>query len=160
MKIKKEILLKNSGFTMIEAMVVMAILGIIASLAYSHLSSNSYRVASTARNIMGDIQRARLIAINENLQVRLQPDTSSSYQICRVDPTTGNIIVPCDATVQAPHTTISFGYTDGYLLLTPQGTSRSGNIQVTGAGSDGPTYFVRTNNSGKARLEKSDSPNP
>ena len=62
---------KNSGFTLIELMVVIGIVGLLAAITVPNLISwlPKYRVGSTARNVISAVEFARLQAVRENSPV-------------------------------------------------------------------------------------------
>ncbi|GAI18719.1 unnamed protein product, partial [marine sediment metagenome] len=59
---------KNSGFTFLELMVVIGIVGLLAAIAVPNLISRlpKYRVGSAARNVISAVEFARMQAIREN----------------------------------------------------------------------------------------------
>lgn len=138
----------SKGFTLVELMVVIAIIVIIAGVGFTQLNSASARTAAAARDIIADIQRARLIAINENRNVQFNSVSSTSYQICRVQ----DVGVPvCDnAITVAGNVNLALS---ANLTFTPTGTASAGNITVTKTGTS-VQYSIVVNNSGKARLVK------
>jgi len=73
---------KDSGFTLIELMVVIAIVAIIASVTVPNLIAwlPKYRVGSAARSVMSAVEFARLQAIRENSDV----DVNFDYAADRV----------------------------------------------------------------------------
>ena len=62
---------KNSGFTLIELMVVIGIVGLLAAITVPNLISwlPKYRVGSAARNVISAVEFARLQAVRENSPV-------------------------------------------------------------------------------------------
>lgn len=70
---------KCSGFSLIEVMVSVAVLGILASLAAPSFSEsiNRYRIASVRDDLIGSIQLARSEAIRRGVAVSLRRTTTT-----------------------------------------------------------------------------------
>ena len=68
------------GFTLIELMIAIALLGIIASLAAPSMANFAIRqrVSSQANELMLSLAFARAEAIKRNVQIRLLPVTNSA----------------------------------------------------------------------------------
>jgi prepilin-type N-terminal cleavage/methylation domain-containing protein len=67
---------KHAGFTLIELMVVIGIVGLLAAITVPNLISwlPKYRVGSAARNVISAVEFARLRAIRENSPVDVNFD--------------------------------------------------------------------------------------
>ena len=70
---------KNTGFTLMELMVAIAIIAIAASIAIPNIVGwlPTHRLASASRAILSDLQQARLRAVKENTFVTVQFDTGN-----------------------------------------------------------------------------------
>ena len=70
---------KNTGFTLMELMVAIAIIAIAASIAIPNIVGwlPTHRLASASRAILSDLQQARLRAVKENTSVTVQFDTGN-----------------------------------------------------------------------------------
>jgi prepilin-type N-terminal cleavage/methylation domain-containing protein len=70
---------KNTGFTFMEMMVVIAIIAITASIAIPNIIGwlPSHRLATASRAILSVLQQARLRAVKENTFVTVQFDTGN-----------------------------------------------------------------------------------
>lgn len=75
----------KSGFTLIEVMVVLAVIAILSTIAIPNFSSwrtNMY-VKAAARDIYSSMQEARLLAVKENSSTAIVFDTTNSrYYLC------------------------------------------------------------------------------
>jgi len=67
---------KHAGFTLIELMVVIGIVGLLAAITVPNLISRlpKYRVGSAARNVISAVEFSRLQAIRENSPVDVNFD--------------------------------------------------------------------------------------
>ncbi len=80
---------KNSGFTMTELMVTIAVVAILASLAIPNFIAwlPNYRLQSGAEEIQSTLQLARITAIKENAAVKVTFNTAKeTYQASVRDP--------------------------------------------------------------------------
>jgi type IV fimbrial biogenesis protein FimT len=74
---------KQSGFTLIEMMIVIAILGIFAGIAIPNYLSYmpKHRLNGAARQVMGDLMAARMKAVSQNTTVTVAYVSDSKYKI-------------------------------------------------------------------------------
>jgi type IV fimbrial biogenesis protein FimT len=75
---------KQSGFTLIEMMIVIAILGIFAGIAIPNYLSYmpKHRLNGAARQVMGDLMAARMKAVSLNHRVKVFFYSNHEYKIC------------------------------------------------------------------------------
>ncbi len=80
---QKSFLKSFSGFTLVEVMTVIAIMGIMAATSISILIKAEPRARKAARELMGDMQMTRISAIkkNQDWAIVFHPATST-YYIC------------------------------------------------------------------------------
>lgn len=73
--------LRSRGFTLIEALVVIAIAGILAALAAPSMQqlSASMRAKSAAFDLISDLAYARSEALKRNTVVTMQPSTGTDW---------------------------------------------------------------------------------
>jgi type IV fimbrial biogenesis protein FimT len=76
---------RQAGFTLIEAMVVIAIIGIISLAAVVNMIGwrTERQMQGAARGFLADMQRARITAIREGeaVSVLMNPGAGGSYQV-------------------------------------------------------------------------------
>ena len=91
----------NGGFTLLEMMVVIAIIAISVSLAVPNLMLwfDNLSVKSAARDLYSAMQEARMIAVEQNTSVAIVFDTTNSrYYICSDPGADGNWGAAADMT--------------------------------------------------------------
>ena len=82
--IRRDIFLKlSSGFTLLEVMTVIAIMGILAATSITMMDKSEPRARKAARELMGDMQATRISAIknNQDWAIVFHPATRT-YYIC------------------------------------------------------------------------------
>jgi len=75
---------RSSGFTLVELMVVVAVIAMIGAIAAPNLSPANSRLKQATRDLFGNLQRARMEAIKTNQNVGIFFDTANSqYYLCQ-----------------------------------------------------------------------------
>lgn len=75
----------RQGFTLMEMMIGIALIGILTVVAVPNIAlfSSGYKLRGAAREVATDLQYARLLAVKENRDIRVD-FSSNSYQVVRV----------------------------------------------------------------------------
>lgn len=67
----------SDGFTLIEVLIVLAVIGVLAGIGYSALPRDQFAVRQAAEGLMRDVQLARFHAISRNTYVLLDVDAAT-----------------------------------------------------------------------------------
>ncbi len=74
----------EAGFSLVELMVVVAIIAVIGAIAVPNMSPANARLKQAARELYGNMQRARMEAIKSNQNVGIVFDTvNNQYLLCQ-----------------------------------------------------------------------------
>lgn len=103
----------SSGFTLIEIMIVISVLGILATVTVPHYQSlmDHYRLETASNNVLVRLRQAKQMAMDErkNIGVAL---TANQVQLVSVDPGTKQL-----TSLEEPYTFDSRIAFDGFLSL-------------------------------------------
>ena len=158
MRVSQMLSKKQSGFTLIEMMVVIGILVIITSIAIPNFMSllPGIRLNGAARQVMGDLMAARMKAVKLNKRTKVFFDTSSQYRIC--DDADNNTIV-ADGEGDVVNRSIQTNYHDVTIdkgsyndpIFQPRGTASI--IILTLTNSQGAKKKVKVHLTGRIMIE-------
>lgn len=111
---------KQTGFTMIEMMIVVAILAIIASIAIPSFAVwiENTRIRTTAESIQNGMQKARTEALRRNTQVRFTLGFNAAWSVGCV-----TVTATCPAVIESRAATDG-GSTNIIFTPLPAGATR------------------------------------
>ena len=142
--------ISECGFTLVELMIVVAIIAIIAGLTMGEINSASYQLKSRAHTLKAHMTQAKLEAVKRNLDVKITINgTNDGYSVNSID-AAGSIVTNITNVRYAN----KFTFTGGDTTFTPRGTANSNSVTIVGKGTTNPEYKVYVNNIGRVRLEK------
>jgi type IV fimbrial biogenesis protein FimT len=99
---------RERGFTLVELMVVVAIIAVIGAIAMPNLSPANARLKQAARELYGNLQRARMEAIKTNQSVGIVFDTvNNQYLLCQNANTDNDCTDPIGADNRTPEAIIT-----------------------------------------------------
>ncbi len=139
-------MVNNRGFTVIELILVIVILGILAAIVYpKYQALSSIRVSSAAQTIEADIRYAQSLAVSTPYNYSVVFDSgANSYSISRVDRSTGavtSINHPFKAGTYAvnlgtdyPGVALGSSYTVTFDYLGSPVTGGGGSVTVSSGG--------------------------
>lgn len=146
---------KNAGFTLLEALIVVAIIAILAAFAVPsfNITLDKQRITSAAEAVLADLRWARAEAIKRNKKVRVIFTTGSAWSYTvTVDPYTSADDLKTVNGSDFPSTNLSeakFGSV-AYTTFEPtRGTGSAGTATIT---SNNFTARVRVSTLGRTRI--------
>jgi type IV fimbrial biogenesis protein FimT len=152
-------MIRTKGFTLLELLIVLAILAILAGLGYPRFKSDELDGAT--RMIHGDLQYARTLAINRKNAVRVVFSTDDDdeetmddrYRIHSDTNEDGQIDPGEDETIRSlreDYRGVTFSANRTAAVFYPQGTSNSGTVTLTDGARSRRVVFSWT---GRVRID-------
>jgi type II secretion system protein H len=139
-------LFRKGGFTMIEVVAVLVILGIVAAVAAVKMSGTSaYDLASQMEVIKGHLRLAQSRAMGSGIPSGINFDTSTTYYFFQGTGSTTQVQLPGEDNTTVNLTTKNSGLTIGSA---PQ------RITFDAYGSPGTTTITVTTNGGNITVTK------
>lgn len=140
----------QAGFTLLELMIVTAIIAVISAIAVPSLFNPDNKVRALARDLAGDMQATRMGAIKANADWAIFFDTANDqYLICSDNGSDGTWSTTSDNTIEK---TVALGsYTAGVSYGDGPATVNANTPPGSNLPSDGVSYgsnVVTFNNQG------------
>jgi len=149
---------KQSGFTLIEMMIVIAIMGIFAGIAIPNFLSYmpKHRLNGAARQVMGDLMAARMQAVSQNNDFKVLFDISINnheYTILDDDNNDGNIDVgewTQTKDIQSEYSDVTFSNVTADPIFRPRGTAYGTTITLTNSAG---SKYVKVAITGRVKID-------
>lgn len=159
LKVQAPLLFKASGFSLIELMIAVLIIGIVFSFSFSSYQVwiQNTKIRTTAESIQNGLQIARSEAIKRNGFVQFNFRTRSAWTICIRPATPANCPFPDDATTIQSRLETEGGSDTITVAPTPASLTRitfNNYGQVDSAAVPKPFGSVNIDNSGLSSTDK------
>ena len=158
-------MLKNKGFTLLEAMIVIFLIGIMAAYVVPNFlkwRANANLIGSVG-NLVGDLQKAKIMAIKENHSVVIDYSATENSYVIFVDNGEGDDGIEGDKERNGEERLVTHGklgagvtfqdinYPGDHVRFTSRGRSSNGDVKLIN--SAGKMRQVGTTNTGKIDIK-------
>lgn len=145
---------KQSGFTLVEMMIVIAILAVLVGIAIPNYLAwlPKSRLNGAARQIMGNLMWARMQAVNQNNNFRVFFLDSHNYQILDDDDNNGNINGgewTQTKDIQQEYSDVTFSATRNPIFY-PRGTAWGATITLSNSAG---SVYVKIHLTGRVMIQ-------
>jgi len=133
------IIFNKTGFTLIEMMIVLAIMGILSAIAVPNFRTYmaQRRLNGAAREVYGNLAATRTQSISENKWIALNIDNNHQYTMFRDNNKNGTVDTGESITTKDLHPTyhdVTFSTSSGTVIIFyPNGTGSTGTLGLTGS---------------------------
>jgi len=149
---------RESGFTLIEMMVVIAVLAIVAAIAIPNFMTllPGMRLNGAARQVMGDLMAARMKAVKLNKDTKVTfKDNNYEYEVWYDEDGDGNEDTSEITTknIQTNYHDVTFSST-GNPIFSPRGTANTGGTITLTNSTNGKQKKVKVHSfTGRVKIE-------
>jgi prepilin-type N-terminal cleavage/methylation domain-containing protein len=147
--------MRNKGFTVIEVVVVMAIVAILSSIAIPGFSRwiPDYQLKNAARDLYSNLQLAKMTAVKENGVCRVEFDSSVSPGTYLIRSAANDVIRTVDLGTYGRGMDFGTVAPPASISFSPTGTIGASD-SFTLANDRGTNYTIATSPAGAIQLNK------
>lgn len=156
----------NMGFTLLEALIVVALIGILSAYAVPNIIDwrANANLRGATNNLAGNLQMAKIKAIKENNYVVIEFSTADNDYVIFVDNGEGTGGIQGDqvkngaeplvkhATLPAGVTFYDINYSGNHVRFNSRGRARNGDVKLTNTA--GKKRQVGTTSTGKIEITR------
>ena len=146
---KKTLHQGSAGLSLIELLVVLAIIAILAGTALVYINTDGYRLRAEANNLKSTLQEARMEAVkrNESVRVVLDPEWYRVELVSNSDKVLGHYTFSGDIGLYSKDMD---GLTTNSITLGSLGTASNSHIKI---GNSSQNYSLYVNSAGRIMID-------